>query len=549
MAIDNKPLYMEHLGYTAARDQQMIAMLVGFRYGDDTGTVGISGANDYTLTAIESTPQYGVFPPLDNLKVHMPGGNLTGLTFLVSPGVCSLPFTSSLGTFDSENDGGGTTTEPRAILAAINGSNFSGTLNSATGSTRIDLVYAKADTRNITTSVWSRTGTTATITTGATVHGYRVGDTVTIVTTAGATAPADGTYTITAVTASTFTITTAASGTVTAASITGKACVPFSIGVVEGTLGGSSIPTVPADEIGIPLASITVSGSAISAVVDRRQFVSSLGGVHYYENNSNPQFKYNGKLEYNVSQGLLYLYDKSTQATTKSTTGLKLLYKADTGHHDTVPTDHSTAALHHTLGTGENQAASGNHTHEGLALVRPTRLWATTQGMVGNPAVSIGLSGTQELSGIYLEDNEPKFSLNSGTGGIFALKKSANKSIKSGRVTVDDAWTLVNDSDDSYLYYNNFTITDAGVAQSDTVILTAEYDSGAPSVGPLIAHILSVSSGSISARVSTLPKFTITGGGNDIDFNTTVPTLVVKVHYMILPQSTSSGEYHMWEKT
>ena len=531
MAIDNKPLYMEHLGYTAARDQQMIAMLVGFNYSSPSTEVGDSGATDQLLDQISSTPEYGVFPPLDSLKVYQ---GSTATEFRVSPGVCILPFTADLA---------GNTTEARAILAAINGTYFSGTLTPTGSGTRTDLIYAKASTAVYDTTLWERnTGTGIAKITTSDAHGFRVGDTVTV-TSSGVT---NGSYTITAVTSTsphTFSFANAGA-TQTSTVITGKAYVPFSIGVVEGSVA------IPAGTIGIPLASVLVGTAGMSGstpLTDLRQFVAAPGGIHYRETNSVDQTVFNGKVQYNVSTGALEVYDRSTTPF-GGTAGWRTLYKASTGHHDSVVTDASSAALHHTLGTDANQAASGTHTHEGLALVRPTRLWATSQGTVGNPAVSIGLSGTQELSGIYLEDNEPKFSLNSGTGGIFALKKSANKSINSGKVTVSDTWTLVNDDDDSYLYYNNFTFSVTGAVATDTVILTAEYDSGSPTVGPLITHIISVAAGVITGRVSTLPKFTITGGGNDIDFNTTLPTLNVKVHYIVLPYGDSSGEYHMWEK-
>jgi hypothetical protein len=536
MAIDNKPLYMEHLGYTAARDQQMLAMLVGFRYGDDTGTVGISGANDYSLTQIDSTPQYGVFPPLDSLKVYLPSG-LTGLTFRVNPGVGILPFTANLGTFGSETDGGGNTTEPRAILAAVNGSYFSGTLNQVAGGSgvRVDLVYAKADTRNIATSVFSRSGTTCTITTSTTAHAFRVGDTVNVVSTVGTSRPADGTYTITAVTTYTFTITTSDSATVTGGAITGKVCVPFSIGVVEGA-GGTTVPSIPATVIGIPLAAITVTNTAISAVVDYRQFVSSPGGVHYYENSSNPQFKYNGKLEYNVSQGLLYLYDKSTQATTKSTTGLKLLYKADTGHHDTVPTDYNAAALHHTLGTGIQQAASGQHTHEGLTLVRPTRLWATGSGTDNSPALSVGTSGSDEKAGLYIDaSGNPKWAIDNAAAGNFFVYTGSSPTISAGVKSLSPSWNRVNTSG-QYYYYAAFNITDAtGVSSTDAIALSVEYvDNGNI---PLMAYITSVSSNTIAGRVVSLPQWNIAAQGT-ISFETTVPTTTFKLHWTATPQGS-----------
>jgi hypothetical protein len=134
-----------------------------------------------------------------------------------------------------------------------------------------------------------------------------------------------------------------------------KAGVPFAIKIASGTT------TLPAGS-NLSLAQVTVSTSAITTVVDTRQFIAAAGGVRVWDSSSNPTGPTGaqGRLRFNAATGAtgqkLEIYNSISGSYAP-------LYNHASGHHDTVATDASTAAIHHTLGTGANQAAQGNHGH------------------------------------------------------------------------------------------------------------------------------------------------------------------------------------------
>lgn len=69
--------------------------------------------------------------------------------------------------------------------------------------------------------------------------------------------------------------------------------------------------------------------------------------------------------------------------------------------HQTPDTDSSTTALHHTIGTGANQGAAGNHTH-GAPDTWPLGSIYITE-LAGNPNPTFGLSGTwTQVTGVFL---------------------------------------------------------------------------------------------------------------------------------------------------
>lgn len=65
---------------------------------------------------------------------------------------------------------------------------------------------------------------------------------------------------------------------------------------------------------------------------------------------------------------------------------------AQANTHQSPDTDSSTTALHHTIGTGANQGAAGNHTH-GAPDVWPVGSVFITE-LAGNPNPTFGLAGT-----------------------------------------------------------------------------------------------------------------------------------------------------------
>jgi hypothetical protein len=142
-------------------------------------------------------------------------------------------------------------------------------------------------------------------------------------------------------------------------SFVARARVPFAIKVEVG-VGGSTVPTLPAGT-NLALASVLVTGSAATSVADLRKFTTGLGGVYLYNSNipgvSVDPLGVQGRLRYDTHTNKLEVYD------TTGTAGWRTFFQGSTGHHDSVSVDASPTALHHTLGTGANQASRGNHIH------------------------------------------------------------------------------------------------------------------------------------------------------------------------------------------
>ena len=141
-------------------------------------------------------------------------------------------------------------------------------------------------------------------------------------------------------------------------SFVARARVPFAI-KVEAGVGGSTVPTLPAGT-NLALASVLVTGSNATSVADLRKFTTGLGGVHLYNSSladSVDPAGIQGRLRYDTHTNKLEVYD------TTGTAGWRTFFQGSTGHHDSVAVDASPTALHHTLGTGANQASRGNHIH------------------------------------------------------------------------------------------------------------------------------------------------------------------------------------------
>ena len=148
-----------------------------------------------------------------------------------------------------------------------------------------------------------------------------------------------------------------------------KARVPFAIKISEGTVGGAA-GTLPAGS-NLELAKVTVTGTSVTRQ-DLRQFTAATGGIRLY-NSSLTGTTYDpdgsvGGARYDTYTNKFELY--STEGTDKWQT----IFYGTTKHHDSVATDGSAAAVHHTLGTGAFQAAKGSHVH----AVATTRLGLNT---------------------------------------------------------------------------------------------------------------------------------------------------------------------------
>jgi hypothetical protein len=137
-----------------------------------------------------------------------------------------------------------------------------------------------------------------------------------------------------------------------------KARVPFAIKVSSGTVGGAA-GTLPAGR-NLELASVTVTGTSVTRQ-DLRQFTAGTGGIRLY-NSSLPNTTYDpdgsvGGARYDIATNKFELY--STAGDDK----WQPIFYGTTLHHDSRATDSSNAAIHHTIGTGQFNAAKGNHVH------------------------------------------------------------------------------------------------------------------------------------------------------------------------------------------
>jgi DNA/RNA endonuclease YhcR with UshA esterase domain len=242
----------------------------------------------------------------------------------------------------------------------------------------------------------------ATITTSA-AHNFDQG---TIVTVRGVDSVFDGSYEIAQVTTSpahTFTYVKVARNvteTTISSSYSGSAVarVPFAIKVEAGA--GSTL----ANKTKILLAKVSVVNLEASLeqtdITDFRQYVTGLGGVHIYDTNSSATGPagVDGRLRWQTNStgptgGVrkLEVYDGADSAWVR-------VYDTATDHHDSVATDASTTAIHHTIGTSATQAAAGNHTHTQLspsAWTAYTPVWTASST---NPGL-----GNATLTGHYAQ--------------------------------------------------------------------------------------------------------------------------------------------------
>ena len=139
-----------------------------------------------------------------------------------------------------------------------------------------------------------------------------------------------------------------------------KARVPFAIKRAQGTAGTGIAASLPAGR-NLELARLTVTGTSVTRQ-DVRQFTAGTGGIRLY-NSSAPGTAYDpdgsiGGARYDIATNRFELY-----STTVGDVGWQPVFYGTTNHHDAVATNASNAALHHTIGTGQFNAAKGNHVH------------------------------------------------------------------------------------------------------------------------------------------------------------------------------------------
>jgi hypothetical protein len=315
------PHYITAGRYTSKIDRKLLA---GIFETDSTGKI---------LT--------GVLPPEDHFFVSG-----SGLTVSVSPGFAVIADSASQ-----------SSVSPGAYFCTIDAS--SETLTLASSPDGFCQIYAEVNETQVDVTYKSSTGGIATLTT-ATNHGFSVGQTVLIT---GVDSTFDGSYVLTTGTTDNV-IKYEKSGSVSniAVSPVGKASVPFAI---KATAAGGNIPSGNV----IELASVKVASGSISAVIDKRTYVAARGAVQLYRgtavnadgattgvgNTATTPSVGKGRLAYDLSTKNLQLY---------SGTGTTWLTIVDgiTGHHDSKAAS-TNGSIHHNLGTGQYDAAAGNHTH------------------------------------------------------------------------------------------------------------------------------------------------------------------------------------------
>lgn len=286
-----------------------------------------------------------------------------------------------------------TTTSPftfsyaKSRATAITSTPVTATVKGYNGSTA-----ASSDiiTKQLAGSTSANSGAIATITTSG-AHGFTPGRTVTV---SGVDGTFDGTYVVTTVTTSpTNTLSyvipkvldTVNSTSVTQSAIA-RARVPFAIRAERA--GGSTLngkTKIQIATVGVPGGGATVI--PVDKVFDKRSYANLMGGVALYSSTAvNDSSLYPtgsaGRLRYDTATSNLQIYDVADL-------DWKSLYNTTSNHHDSVGTDASDLALHHTLGGNEFQAAKGNHMHD-AAYVGRGSVAGGTGGFVDNAPVAGG---------------------------------------------------------------------------------------------------------------------------------------------------------------
>lgn len=275
----------------------------------------------------------GVLPPYSSLEVTAGSGT----TVDISTGMCVIQDSTT-----------GQDSSPGMFITGIEGTSYSLDIGSTNGTYKIYLQVDDSIGATITNAsrVAGMVVSTVTVTTSA-AHGFEVGDTVYVVT---GNAYIDGIYEITEVpTTTTFKYTNDDPlGGYSASS--GYARVPLAVRASTATPSTKHLM----------LATAVISGGTLGTITDKRKFAAAAGGVHLYKStvtDSSPTGAA-GKMRYDVATDSLYIYSDTLSSWKKLFDG-----SASTGN-GSLDTDSAATAIHHTLGTGANQAAAGNHAHD-----------------------------------------------------------------------------------------------------------------------------------------------------------------------------------------
>ena len=159
---------------------------------------------------------------------------------------------------------------------------------------------------------------------------------------------------------------------------------------------------------------------------------------------------------------------------------------AQANTHQNADTDAGLASIHHTLGTGQFQAAAGNHTHDydGGTILNAPFLRMTRQQRENYPNPADGLN-------VYETDtNRMRVYTDFGRGNgarwnilptanipIVRLVQSEAQSLTSPSVLVK--WSLTDEGEDTFAFFNpgssdaskqNITVTEPGVYQIDVAV-------------------------------------------------------------------------------
>lgn len=164
---------------------------------------------------------------------------------------------------------------------------------------------------------------------------------------------------------------------------------------------------------------------------------------------------------------------------------------AQANTHESPDTDTATTALHHTLGTGANQAAQGNHAHTGKTVLGTflansipsgsTRYLAlfggTSQATEANAQMTLPFSGT--LKNLYIRINTSQ-----GGGGSLVATVMINGSPTGITITFAAGQTAIAQSDTTHtqsvsagdLLDLRFVNNDGGAVSANIGSITIEFD-------------------------------------------------------------------------
>jgi len=165
-------------------------------------------------------------------------------------------------------------------------------------------------------------------------------------------------------------------------------------------------------------------------------------------------------------------------------------------------TDFSPTSLHHTLGTGANQGAAGNHEHQKnnfTATVAPTVNDDSSQGyMAGSRWINIALGNTYECV-----DASVGAAVWNSTGGIGSGNATAIDSIPVDLTGITNGKTIV------YNLTQNKLLPGAGGAA-----LTVEEIDGTPTVANVIK--IKVTNGKLTDNTGGVVTLDLGGGGSPV---------------------------------